>query len=430
MKKWKNSFLTLLMLLLIINISFNNSSTLNQENDIWNPDSLYAYVKENFLSENNQKKSYYLKHMLVDPENYLQNKNTSKIIKQMEYLYDKLKINNYIFLISHVELSQYKKNHIDEVDMNAEVERFVSKFNYIMYRDNSFYEDNMTLTIIFFIKDRKMRMRTGRSLREIIKDKDALHILNKRRDDLRNEDYYKAVYDLVNDVYNTYISNYAFYNSFFYKNSSKIFYTILFIIITIVIFIGYLNYIPESERERKIKEFLNRNKNNKIKRVFNESCIICLEKFMPEEDKLKIENLFDKKRLKEEKTNILECGHKFHEKCIIEWLKTQNQCPICRRNIKYDNKINKKNENISEGSELIHFDNISLSIDDVINDLIYVQRDAFPHQISQDQGNRIISNYNEEKNEKSNNNYYYDDNNNDNDFNDFNDGTGGATSDW
>ena len=430
MKKWKNSFLTLLMLLLIINISFNNSSTLNQENDIWNPDSLYAYVKENFLSENNQKKSYYLKHMLVDPENYLQNKNTSKIIKQMEYLYDKLKINNYIFLISHVELSQYKKNHIDEVDMNAEVERFVSKFNYIMYRDNSFYEDNMTLTIIFFIKDRKMRMRTGRSLREIIKDKDALHILNKRRDDLRNEDYYKAVYDLVNDVYNTYISNYAFYNSFFYKNSSKIFYTILFIIITIVIFIGYLNYIPESERERKIKEFLNRNKNNKIKRVFNESCIICLEKFMPEEDKLKIENLFDKKRLKEEKTNILECGHKFHEKCIIEWLKTQNQCPICRINIKYDNKINKKNENISEGSELIHFDNISLSIDDVINDLIYVQRDAFPHQISQDQGNRIISNYNEEKNEKSNNNYYYDDNNNDNDFNDFNDGTGGATSDW
>ena len=430
MKKWKNSFLTLLMLLLIINISFNNSSTLNQENDIWNPDSLYAYVKENFLSENNQKKSYYLKHMLVDPENYLQNKNTSKIIKQMEYLYDKLKINNYIFLISHVELSQYKKNHIDEVDMNAEVERFVSKFNYIMYRDNSFYEDNMTLTIIFFIKDRKMRMRTGRSLREIIKDKDALHILNKRRDDLRNEDYYKAVYDLVNDVYNTYISNYAFYNSFFYKNSSKIFYTILFIIITIVIFIGYLNYIPESERERKIKEFLNRNKNNKIKRVFNESCIICLEKFMPEEDKLKIENLFDKKRLKEEKTNILECGHKFHEKCIIEWLKTQNQCPICRINIKYDNKINKKNENISEGSELIHFDNISLSIDDVINDLIYVQRDAFPHQISQDQGNRIISNYNEEKNEKSNNNYYYDDNNNDNDFNDFNDVTGGATSDW
>ena len=430
MKKWKNSFLTLLMLLLIINISFNNSSTLNQENDIWNPDSLYAYVKENFLSENNQKKSYYLKHMLVDPENYLQNKNTSKIIKQMEYLYDKLKINNYIFLISHVELSQYKKNHIDEVDMNTEVERFVSKFNYIMYRDNSFYEDNMTLTIIFFIKDRKMRMRTGRSLREIIKDKDALHILNKRRDDLRNEDYYKAVYDLVNDVYNTYISNYAFYNSFFYKNSSKIFYTILFIIITIVIFIGYLNYIPESERERKIKEFLNRNKNNKIKRVFNESCIICLEKFMPEEDKLKIENLFDKKRLKEEKTNILECGHKFHEKCIIEWLKTQNQCPICRINIKYDNKINKKNENISEGSELIHFDNISLSIDDVINDLIYVQRDVFPHQISQDQGNRIISNYNEEKNEKSNNNYYYDDNNNDNDFNDFNDGTGGATSDW
>ena len=27
---------------------------------------------------------------------------------------------------------------------------------------------------------------------------------------------------------------------------------------------------------------------------------------------------------------IISCGHKFHYKCIDEWLETNTKCPICR----------------------------------------------------------------------------------------------------
>ena len=48
-----------------------------------------------------------------------------------------------------------------------------------------------------------------------------------------------------------------------------------------------------------------------------EECSICLEKL--------------------EKNNsvvILECGHKFHDKCIKNWMKIKKTCPICRKKIK------------------------------------------------------------------------------------------------
>ncbi len=30
---------------------------------------------------------------------------------------------------------------------------------------------------------------------------------------------------------------------------------------------------------------------------------------------------------------ILSCGHKFHNSCIVQWVNTQQTCPICRHNI-------------------------------------------------------------------------------------------------
>jgi len=31
---------------------------------------------------------------------------------------------------------------------------------------------------------------------------------------------------------------------------------------------------------------------------------------------------------------MLECGHKFHKNCILEWLKNGSNCPLCRKSIK------------------------------------------------------------------------------------------------
>ena len=29
---------------------------------------------------------------------------------------------------------------------------------------------------------------------------------------------------------------------------------------------------------------------------------------------------------------ILDCGHEFHPKCILTWLKHKSNCPVCRNN--------------------------------------------------------------------------------------------------
>ena len=68
------------------------------------------------------------------------------------------------------------KFKIDEAYAN-----FVNRLSYLMYKDNEMYNEDMTLTAVFFIKDRKMRIRTTKKLREIITDNDALNILNRRK---------------------------------------------------------------------------------------------------------------------------------------------------------------------------------------------------------------------------------------------------------
>ena len=383
--------------LLLLNYSLNYYSNETSTKDkIWDPDSLYDYTKSKFLDSKNPNKSTNLKYMIVDPENYLNNTDLSSIKLYMKLLYDKFKINNYIFLISHLELPSYKMNDKEDININIEAERFLSKFNYIMLRDNSFYEDNMTLSIIFFIKDNNMKIRTGHSLRNIIKDKDCINILNKRKKDLKDENYYKVIYDLIDDIYRTYISNYKYYNSFIYLNKGKIMISLLLILISSIFIFGYITYLPESERENKIKEFLERYKCQNITKLIKVCCFLCLENFMPEKDKFKIENIFDKKRLNEEKTIKLECNHKFHEKCINDWLKTNKKCPLCDIKEKHISRNDNENNRLLSGGEHNYLNNY-------INDIVYIQRNAFPHLINEAQGNRIISDFIEEqKNEFEN----------------------------
>ena len=170
-------------------------------------------------------------------------------------------------------------------------------------------------------------------------------------------------------------------------------------------------YKPEKERVKKIKEFLKKNKDKQLKNIFNDSCIICLDNLDDKNEIIKnIEVSKEKEQAKEEKEKekeniaVLECGHRFHEKCIIEWLKKHNICPICRVKQKIGNDDNNKNYE-------------SRLLGDDYNFIIDVQTDAYPQEITVAEGNRIISDLN---NPSTNNS----------DFDSFDADSGGANSDW
>ena len=72
---------------------------------------------------------------------------------------------------------------------------------------------------------------------------------------------------------------------------------------------------PASERAIKNLKKTEINKNN-IHDFDGQTCNVCLENFS--EGQI---------------SNQLDCGHHFHEKCIVHWLKMRNTCPVCRHEL-------------------------------------------------------------------------------------------------
>ena len=72
---------------------------------------------------------------------------------------------------------------------------------------------------------------------------------------------------------------------------------------------------PASERAINSLKKLEINKDN-IEKFNEETCNVCLEGYL--EGQLSIK---------------LDCGHCFHDKCIIQWLKMRNTCPVCRHEL-------------------------------------------------------------------------------------------------
>jgi hypothetical protein len=86
------------------------------------------------------------------------------------------------------------------------------------------------------------------------------------------------------------------------------------------------NLSPIYQKYSKITSKITSLKNNSIEMNIskspekinkNDECIICLQEY----EKLQI-------------IKTLDCFHKYHQSCINEWLKNNDNCPICRKVIK------------------------------------------------------------------------------------------------
>ena len=394
----------------IIQIILISSTTIDPKNNPqkWTPDTLYERLKETYLHPNNPNYKQNLQFMLFDPEYYLESLNIQEAYNAMYTLYQRYNVSCHVFFISIMD-EKYKS---DEAFAH-----FVDRLSYLIYNNNDDYNSNMTLTAVFFIHDRKMRIRTTKALRQIITDDDALAILNRRKKDLKNERYADVANGLMLDIYKTYSKNLENPNS-----NTILFLTILFII-GMAIFVYLANREESSVQEDKVKAFLDKCKQKpNPKEIISESCIICLEDFKSDEDIKALENT-DKNAFEKMETSILECGHKFHRKCISDWLKKEEICPICRT--KFDIKSNNDNSgNKSNTDHNIHFRHIFDSI-------IRVQRETnrlntreigrihniyYPTSNSRRQSSSRTSSSRSSSSKQS--------------FRSYNSGRGGATSGW
>ena len=76
-------------------------------------------------------------------------------------------------------------------------------------------------------------------------------------------------------------------------------------------------YFTNHFRNKKLNNVIKKSENIKQKRIFtnrDDLCCICLEKggtvYL-----------------------LLDCGHIYHKKCLKQWIKNKNECPLCRQNV-------------------------------------------------------------------------------------------------
>ena len=310
----------------------------------WTPQRLYKYLNETYLQPNNPNKDRNIKYFIFDPENYCKYEEMEEAENTLKILAETYNVSTHIFFISHMK----DKYH----DLSDYVyEAFVDKLDYLIYKDHPDYNENMTLTAVFFLKDLKMRIKTTKQLKKIFGEIESLNILNRRKKDLRANNYQEVANGFVKDIYKHYLRKTE--NP---HGNLILLFTVIFILgVTMLLFL--LNREESSLQEDKVKIFLDKiKKKDNLKEIFNQTCIICLDDFKPQE----IKDSEKKELLEKEDITLLECGHKYHKKCISDWIKKDQKCPLCKAKI--DNKEKENNENKTRVDKYIIFNNVLTEI--------------------------------------------------------------------
>lgn len=434
MKNFNTTFLFLIYF--ILNFFLIHLSSVDPVNNpkSWTPETLYSRLKETYLHPNNPNYKRNLQYMLFDPEFYLQEGNLQDAYNAMYTLYEKFNVSTHVFFISYMD-EKYKTNEAFAA--------FVDRLSYLIYNNNDNYNENLTLTAVFFIKDRKMRIRTTKNMRKILTDDDCLNILNRRKKDLKNSNFEEVANGLLMDIFKTYSKNLQ------NPNGNMILLLTILFIIGMSIFVYLANREQPSVQEDKVKVFLDRcKKRANPKEIFAESCIICLEDFKSNDELSALEST-NKKAFEKAETSVLDCGHKFHRKCIADWLKKEENCPICR--MKFNLKPNENNANnksefsfdfsqILENILRVQSETNLLNRTEIrrIRRIYYPENNQYNNNNSRRNYNYSQNNYNYSQNNynysRSNDNYStnssYSDPRETKSYKEHNEGSGGASSDW
>jgi hypothetical protein len=393
-----NKIFFLHILSLLLKISLLNAQTDEfSNNKKWDDKSLFQYMSKKFLSHNNLQQIKELQYMIIDPNEYLKNEDLIECSKNLELLYKEYKVTFFIFIINSI-----KENTV----LSYQLRDFMYKINLEINKYNKDYEGNKVITALFSVEDNKMLIRVGSECRKLLSDSEALKILKKRKDDLKNKNFKNMLNILSKDVLDAYAKNYEKIQT----NSPSLFKIIFYILIFALFGYIYFNFIKsnfssnlysenfiniemKSQLGKKIRDFINKNHNKKVKKLMEEYCLICVENY----DKINNDNnvLFDFEESSNEKI-VLPCEHIFHLKCISKWFQNEKNCPLCRAKF----EVNKKDGNLNITNYILNdnwmYDN-SYNFKNIIEEFLRVQKILNPEEINEDFCAKIINDYNNRK---------------------------------
>ena len=245
-----------------------------------------------------------------------------------------------IFIVINSVDSSYINQYTHKIDIVRFSEEFIFKILPKAERDRSIF-------VIFSLRDRVFRIRTGEKAREVLTD---------------------TMVTRASDLVKSYLSDNKFdvafvelYKLFVYEigggsNTGK--YILLVFVLSLLGICGFSSY-KDRQKEKKIQELAKKLKtleemkvlDKNFKEFRQENCTICLESFEKDSETIQItpaqpqaqpgatpfsnaqntpltEPLTEQKALT--KSVYLDCGHNFHQACIADWLKTKAECPLCR----------------------------------------------------------------------------------------------------
>ena len=337
-------------------------------------------------------------YKIIDPDDYIKKDDEINLEKQLKEIYKSHHVVPIIIVVRNIDL---KDNNGKQLD--------ISNFTQIIVNDT--YEKKIVkkgvpmIVALISIEGKIMTMKAEGSVSYTITQQDCFNILNIINNYYSYGEYSFGTVELAKLI------NYYLVNTSFISRNKRFFIMILLLIFSFG-FCYFLAFIAQKIRDKrnlrlsmsdeekllKIREFLKRTRANK--KILSDNCIICLEPFdncssvnhslIDEENKnnnkesilvndiidinkvtntkpsdeknddINIEmqnvtnnNISRNSSLTDNQISTLPCGHRYHVKCITEWvLRKKNNCPMCREKIDVD--IPENNEEDDLQNELLN----------------------------------------------------------------------------
>ena len=337
-------------------------------------------------------------YKIIDPDDYLKKEDEEALEKQLKEIYAGHNVVTIIVVVRNLDLTD---NNQKKIDISNYTEIVLDE----IYSKKIVKKESSIVLALVSIEGKIMTMKAYGQVGYTITQQDCYNILN-----IINNYYSYGEYSYGTVELSKLIKYYLVNTSFFSRN--KRFFIMLIILFSSFVFCYILAIVAQKIREKrnlrltmsdeqkliKIRDFLKRCKSDK--EILSDNCIICLEPFdnckslnhssMKEpnnennennkdinnnreglileenEDKkdkesisIEMQNMSqeeganNKSNLSDNQISTLPCGHKYHTKCITEWmLRKKSICPMCRE--KMDVSISDKSEDDDLQNELLN----------------------------------------------------------------------------